>query len=179
VNLQISFILKFNTAKVKAIKQFQLQLYGWQLSGRIAIIAAYRALPSRQYGLWVKCGPTGMQVRAVSRKLWGLQCPFAWGGAGSPFNAMPPGLRLPPYQVVSWSIQPFGHNRHGPKSGEAYFQSPKILGRHSPQRMSAIGRGHCDGKIICCSMWRRAGNFVLLNKIHIFCVSFIVYQFSP
>jgi len=22
---------------------------------------------------------------------------------------------LPPYPVVSWSIQPFGHNRHGPK----------------------------------------------------------------
>ena len=24
---------------------------------------------------------------------------------------------LPPYQVVSSSIQPFGHNRHGPKMG--------------------------------------------------------------
>jgi len=24
---------------------------------------------------------------------------------------------LPPYQVASWSIQPFGHNRHGPKIG--------------------------------------------------------------
>ena len=81
VNLQISYILKtkFNTAKVKAIKQFQLQLYGWQLSNRIAMRATHRALPSRQYGLRVKCGPTGMQVRAVSRKLWGLQCPFAWG----------------------------------------------------------------------------------------------------
>jgi len=27
---------------------------------------------------------------------------------------------LPPYQVASKSIQPFGHNRHGPKSGGSY-----------------------------------------------------------
>ena len=27
------------------------------------------------------------------------------------------GRGLPPYQVASWSIQPFGHNRHAPKSG--------------------------------------------------------------
>ena len=36
------------------------QLDGWQLSGRIATRAARRALPSRQYGLWV-CGPAGMR----------------------------------------------------------------------------------------------------------------------
>jgi len=27
------------------------------------------------------------------------------------------GRGLPPYQVASWSIQRFGHNKHGPKSG--------------------------------------------------------------
>ena len=27
------------------------------------------------------------------------------------------GWGLSPYQVASWSIQPFGHNRHGPKTG--------------------------------------------------------------
>ena len=27
------------------------------------------------------------------------------------------GRGLPPYQVASWSILPFGHNRHGPKIG--------------------------------------------------------------
>jgi len=27
------------------------------------------------------------------------------------------GRCLPPYQVASWFIQPFGHNRHGPKIG--------------------------------------------------------------
>jgi len=42
---------------------------GWQLSGGIATRAARRALPSRQYGLWVKCGPAGMRARAVGRKV--------------------------------------------------------------------------------------------------------------
>ena len=28
------------------------------------------------------------------------------------------GWGLPPYQVASWSMQPFGHNRYGPKIGE-------------------------------------------------------------
>jgi len=27
------------------------------------------------------------------------------------------GRGLPPYQVASWSVQPFGHNRPGPKTG--------------------------------------------------------------
>ena len=29
------------------------------------------------------------------------------------------GRGLPPCQVASWSIQPFGHNRHWPKSGDS------------------------------------------------------------
>jgi len=40
-------------------------------------------------------------------------------------NSLPSGLgqfeprpTLPSYQVASWSMQPFGHNRHGPKIGE-------------------------------------------------------------
>jgi len=32
------------------------------------------------------------------------QSPLSWG--------------LPPYQVASWCMQPFGHNRNGPKIGE-------------------------------------------------------------
>ena len=34
---------------------------------------------------------------------------LSFGEAGSPSNTMSPGRGLPPYQVVSWSIQPFGH----------------------------------------------------------------------
>jgi len=49
------------------------------------------------------------------------------GGAVSPFwkGELSPhltqcclGRGLPPYQVASWSIQRFGHNRYGPKIGE-------------------------------------------------------------
>jgi len=39
------------------------------------------------------------------------------GGAGPHQTQCCPGRGLPPYQVASLSIQPFGHNKHGPKSG--------------------------------------------------------------
>ena len=45
-----------------------------------------------------------------------------WGGAGSKSNTMLPGRGLPSYQVASWSIQLFGHNKHGPKSGSCEGQ---------------------------------------------------------
>jgi len=34
------------------------------------------------------------------------------------------GLSLPPYQVVSWFLQSFGHNNHGPKSGSCCAPFP-------------------------------------------------------
>jgi len=50
-------------------------------------------------------------------KIEGLR-PFCGRGAGSPSNTMSFGLRLiPPYQVASWSIQPFGYKRYGTKIG--------------------------------------------------------------
>jgi len=39
------------------------------------------------------------------------------GGTGSQSSTMWPGPRLPPCQVPVWSIQSFGHKRHGPKIG--------------------------------------------------------------
>ena len=64
-------------------------------------------------------------------------------GAGSPSNTMSPGRGLSPYQVVSWSIQPFGHNRHGPKSGDGAAVSLSVgegeLGPHLTQ--CGLGRG--------------------------------------
>jgi len=39
------------------------------------------------------------------------------GGAGPHITQCGLGRGLPPYQLASWSIQPFGHNRHGPKIG--------------------------------------------------------------
>ena len=54
------------------------------------------------------------------------QCGLHWG--------------LPPYQVLSWSIQPSGHNRHGPKIGGGLcpFWGGK-LGPHLWQ--CGLGRG--------------------------------------
>jgi len=39
------------------------------------------------------------------------------GETGSPCNTMWPGRGIPSYQLASLSIQPFDHNRHGPKIG--------------------------------------------------------------
>ena len=50
-------------------------------------------------------------------KSGGLLCPFLWGELGPHLTQCRLGWSLPPYQVVSWSIQLFGHNTHGLKSG--------------------------------------------------------------
>jgi len=46
---------------------------------------------------------------------WGL-CPFL-GELGPNLAQCGLGRDLPPYQVASWSIQPFSHNIYGPKIG--------------------------------------------------------------
>ena len=43
---------------------------------------------------------------------WGLLCPFFWRGLGPHLTQCGLGRDLPPCQMASWSIQPFGHNRH-------------------------------------------------------------------
>jgi len=48
-------------------------------------------------------------------EIWGL-CPLE-SGAGSTSNAMLSAQGLSLYQVVSLSIQPFSHNKHGSKIG--------------------------------------------------------------
>jgi len=48
---------------------------------------------------------------------------------------------LPSYQVASWSIQPFGHNRHGPKiqAGSAPFFTFWGGGAGSPSNTVSLG----------------------------------------
>jgi len=51
---------------------------------------------------------------------------------------MPPtqcrlGRGLPPYYVASWSIQPFGHNRYGPKIGGCVPLGARELGPYLTQ----------------------------------------------
>jgi len=48
-------------------------------------------------------------------KNWGA-CALFWG-VGPHLPQCGLGRGLPPYQVASWSIQPFGHNRYGQKIG--------------------------------------------------------------
>jgi len=52
-------------------------------------------------------------------------CAPFWGELGSHLTQCCLGQGQPPYQVVSWSIKLFGHNRHGPKIGRAV----PLLGR--------------------------------------------------
>ena len=53
----------------------------------------------------------------MGRKLGGSYPFFGEEGAGSPSNTVARGRGLPPYQVASRSIQPFGRNGYGPKIG--------------------------------------------------------------
>jgi len=56
--------------------------------------------------------------------------------SGQTSNIMSPGPR-PSYQVASWSIQPFGHNRHGPKIGGLY----PFLGGSWVPHLTQCGQG--------------------------------------
>ena len=53
-------------------------------------------------------------------KIGGL-CPFFGGELGPHITQTRLGQGLPPYQVASLSIQPFGHNGHWPKIGGLPF----------------------------------------------------------
>ena len=66
-------------------------------------------------------------------------CLFS-GGAGSPSNTVWPCQGLPPYQVSSWSIQPFGHNtptsqtdRTDRQTGQQYDSISQTFYKRSPQ----------------------------------------------
>jgi len=107
------------------------KLDGWQLSGRITTRAARRVLSSRQYGLWVKCGPAGMQARAVGGKM---------GGAGSPPNNVAwaeANLRTKWYPDPSSRLAIIDIGR---EVGRHIFNHQKFYGGHSPQTFSAICR---------------------------------------
>ena len=57
------------------------------------------------------------------------------GGAGPHLTQCRLGRGLPPYQMVSSSIQPFGHNRHGPKIGGC----APLGGAGSPCNTTSLG----------------------------------------
>jgi len=57
-------------------------------------------------------------------KNWGWRAVPLWGDLGPHLTICRLGQGLHRYQVASWSIQPFCHNRHGPKIGEGRLESP-------------------------------------------------------
>ena len=62
----------------------------------------------------------------IGRIEGGCCAPFRGGELGGPIKhnvAWAEIYPVPPYQVASWSIQPFRHNRDGPKSGGAIPQN--------------------------------------------------------
>jgi len=70
--------------------------------------------------------------------------PFLWeGGTGSHVTQCRLGQGLSPYQVASWSIQPFGHNRHRPKLGAP---SPFWEGAGSPSNTIAWAAAYLPTK---------------------------------
>ena len=59
------------------------------------------------------------------------------------------------------------------------FSGAKKFRGHSPQTINIICSGHCGQKLYAGSRGRPAENLALLDKICIFCISFVIYQFSP
>jgi len=73
----------------------------------------------------------------MGRKL-GVVPPFGRGELGPYLAQCGLGRGLPPYRVASWSMQPFGHSRLGPKMGSVPFWGGE-LGLRLTQR--CLGRG--------------------------------------
>jgi len=64
----------------------------------------------------------------------GVLCLFLWD-LNPHLTQCRLGRRLPPYQVASWSIQPFGHNRHGPKTGGSGSSCNTMSPRPTPTQV--------------------------------------------
>jgi len=99
---------------------------------------------------------------------------FGKATASSPGGNYPAGL---PQETptMHWIL----NNTQLYQNSRLIFNRQKSEGGHSPQMISAIGRGHCGQKLYAGSRGWTAENFARLDKIHLFYVSFIVYQFSP
>ena len=79
-------------------------------------------MPPVSNSLFLFFGPLFVQVLSISwdvppfgynrhePKRWGAAVPLLGGELGSHLTQCGLGRGLPPYQVASWSIQPFGHN---------------------------------------------------------------------
>ena len=60
-----------------------------------------------------------VRTKWTERWGWGYCAPFRGRKLGPHLTQFRLGRGLPPYKVPSWSIQPFGQSKHGPKIGGA------------------------------------------------------------
>ena len=81
----------------------------------------------------------------MGRKIfWGAPPPF-WGGERGPhLTQSRQGRGLPPYQVASGSMQPFGRNGYGPKIGGLCPFGGEELGTHVTQCGQGRGLPACQ-----------------------------------
>jgi len=71
--------------------------------------------------------PTEFSIYVGWPKLGGGAVPPFWG-LGPHLTQRGPGIRgIPPYQVASWSIQPFGYNTPTSQTGQDRQWRPKIV----------------------------------------------------
>jgi len=92
--------------------------------GRLCLFSGGDGFPSntKSPGPRTTCVPSGILIRPA---VWPQQtcaenggcAPRFWGKLGPHVAQYGLGRGLPPYQVASWCIQPFGHNTNGPKTG--------------------------------------------------------------
>jgi len=67
----------------------------------------------------------------MGRKV-GAAVPLLVGELGPHLTRYRLGWGIPPYQVASWSMQPLGHIRHGPKSGRGAAVPLSVGGKLDP-----------------------------------------------
>ena len=92
----------------------------------------------------------------MGRKLgWG-SATFLEGGAGTPSNTVSSWPRPTSVPVASRSMQPFGHNRNGPKIGQGLRP---LLGRGLGPHLTHSLLGHLDPsrRLTTISMGRKIG----------------------
>jgi len=70
--------------------------------------------------------------------------PFGEGKQGPHLTQSRLGRGLPPYQVPSWSMQPFGSNRYGPKIGGCAHLGKGELDPHLTQCGQGRGLPACQ-----------------------------------
>ena len=122
-----------------SIQQSGHNIHGPKTGGSAPLWGEAAGFPSNTMSLGLRPTslPSGILIypaiwpQHVWAENWGASPPFGGVGAESQSNTMSRERRPTSYQVASWSIQPFGHKRYGPKiGGFVLFWREGVLGLH-------------------------------------------------